>query len=44
MRKRTSCSILCWKWTKTMVPMAKSEVPAKVSFEARDIARAQEVM
>lgn len=35
---RTAFSAFCWKWTITTVLAAKSDVAAKVSFEARDIA------
>lgn len=34
---RTSFSIFCWKCTMITVPTANSEVPANVSFEARDM-------
>lgn len=33
----TSFSDFCWKWTKTIVVAAKSDVPRRVIFEARDI-------
>lgn len=33
----TSFSDLCWKWTNTIVLAAKSDVPIRVSFEARDM-------
>jgi hypothetical protein len=33
----TAFSAFCWKWTKKIVLTAKSEVPARVSFAARDI-------
>jgi hypothetical protein len=36
-KKRTAFSA-CWAWcTKNMVPIAKREVPARVSFAARDM-------
>lgn len=33
----TSFSDLCCQWTNVTVPAAKSEVPRRVSFEARDM-------
>lgn len=36
--ERTSFSHFCWKCTKTMVQAANSDVPAKVSLDARDMA------
>lgn len=33
----TAFSAFCWKWTKKIVLTAKNEVPARVTFAARDI-------
>jgi hypothetical protein len=39
--QHTIFSDFCWKWTKTTVVAANSDVPSSVSFEARDMLAAQ---
>lgn len=38
---RTACSACCWKWTNATVETAKSDVPRRVSLDARDIIAAR---